>query len=76
MTERHTFAHSITGLEHAAHLTVSLRRAGFKTRLETVPIKLGGGFTTVMHNVIATSPVRPNRAERGCGIGIIPRRKP
>ena len=61
MEERHTFADSVTGLTVAFELTESLRRHGFKTRLETTNFK---GF--VLHTVVATPAPRPNRKARGC----------
>jgi hypothetical protein len=58
--DRFTFADSVTGLEHALVVTLSLRRAGFKTRLVTSTL---AGFT--LHTVVSTPPKRPNRKARG-----------
>jgi hypothetical protein len=66
--DRFHFADSVTGLEHAAHITVSLRRAGFRTRLSTAVIKLGTGHTGLLHTVHATPPARPTRTQRGANI--------
>jgi hypothetical protein len=60
VVERYVFARSFTGLEHAMHLTVSLRRVGFKTFV---------GETEISHSpvyvLVATPKVRPSRKERG-----------
>ena len=58
-----SFADSTTGLEHAFHLTVTLRSHGFTTRLETTTFN---GF--VLHTVIATPPTRLTSADRGCNL--------
>jgi hypothetical protein len=50
MTEHFTFSDTITGLEHAVDLTLSLRRQGFKTRLVTRTLD---NFT--VHIVVSTS---------------------
>ena len=63
MVEHYTFADSVAGLARAFSTTLSLRRAGFKTRLVTRRI---AGF--VVHTVIATPPKRATRKERGCSI--------
>lgn len=63
MPERFTFADSETGLEHAFTLSLSLRAAGFKTRLVTHVLS---GFT--VHTVVAVPRLRPNRKERGCSL--------
>jgi hypothetical protein len=52
------------GLANAWETTVRLRRHGFKTRLATQQITR----TTIVQTVIATPPVRPTRAERGCNL--------
>lgn len=67
MTEHHTFPASADngeGLEQALYTTLSLRRFGFKTRLATRDFRHG----IIVYTVIATSPARPNREERGCNI--------
>jgi len=61
MVDRYTFADSETGLTLALHTTLAQRRFGFTTRLVTVPIKLGTGFTGVMYTVVCVPPARPNR---------------
>lgn len=63
MIERFTFADSVTGLDHAWTVTLSLRARGFKTHLETYEFK---GFT--LHTVVATPSRRPSRKERGCNV--------
>lgn len=61
--ERHSFPDSESGLALAFNLTLSLRRAGFKTRL--LPRVIG---TTSLHTLIATPATRPNRRARGCDV--------
>jgi len=61
MTERFTFADSEPGLVHAFNTALSLRRAGFRTRL--VPEVMGHTTVLVIH---ATPNPRPNRKARGC----------
>lgn len=63
MTEHFTFADSETGLTHALHVTCSLRRAGFKTRLATR--RLPHGF--VVHTVVPTPRPRATRKDRCSG---------
>jgi hypothetical protein len=71
MTDRFTFADSVTGLATAFELTLALRRAGFRTRLGTTTQTCGKlpplpPFT--LHTVYATPAPRANRAARGCGL--------
>jgi hypothetical protein len=63
MEERYTFANSAAGLEHALQTTLSLRAAGFKTRLVT---RVLCRFT--VHTVVATPRRRATRRERGCSL--------
>ena len=56
-----TFPNTESGLALAWETTVSLRRAGFKTRLVEPLI-----FNYRVIRVIATPPARPNRKARGC----------
>lgn len=58
---RYTFADTVEGLKHALVLTLSLRHNGVKTRL----VAHAWG-PTVVQTVVATSPPRPNRKDRGC----------
>lgn len=60
MTERFTFSDSATGLALAFETTLSLRRAGFRTHLETSVYS-----RTTVHTVVATPALRPTRKERG-----------
>jgi hypothetical protein len=55
-----TFPNTVNGLAVAWEWTVSLRRAGFKTRLAERTFQ--DRFAVV--TVVATPPVRPNRTER------------
>ena len=55
----YTFADSETGLVHAMHITVSLRRIGFRTRLATRGFSMG----TIAHSEVATPPQRKTRRE-------------
>ena len=66
MEERFSFADSETGLTLALLTTLSLRRHGFKTRLETSVVCTQRFF---LHTVVAQPPVRPTRAERGASLG-------
>jgi hypothetical protein len=59
--ELYTFADTAEGLGHAWDMTISLRRAGFKTRLKNRHVS----HTNVV-TVVAGRPIRPNRKERGC----------
>jgi hypothetical protein len=61
--EHYTFADSVAGLARAFSTTLSLRRAGFKTRLATRRI---AGFA--IYTVIATPRKRATRKERGCSV--------
>ena len=61
MTEQYFFADTETGLAHAFRATLSLRRAGFKTRLAETLL-----HRTRLHVLYATSAPRPNRKTRGC----------
>jgi hypothetical protein len=61
MPEHYTFADNVAGLTQAWETTLSLRRAGFKTRLATRQIA-----QTTVQTVVATPPKRPNRKQRGC----------
>ncbi len=60
MTDHFTFADNVAGLTHAFETTLSLRRAGFKTRLATRRIA-----RTIVQTVVATPKKRPTRRERG-----------
>ena len=64
MTERFTFADTCAGLEHALRATLTLRRAGFKTRLATRQLTR----MTLVHTVVATPAPRSTRRERGCNL--------
>lgn len=68
LKDRFTFADSVTGLEHAFDTTLTMRRHGYRTRLETTTMNVGK-LTFVLHTVVATPPPRPTRAERGCNLG-------
>ena len=59
--ERFTFADDERGLVHAINRTLSLRAAGYKTRLVRHHL-----CATVVLTVVAVSPKRPTRRERGC----------
>ena len=61
MTERFCFAETVEGLAGALHTTISLRLAGFKTRLTTEVVAHFPLY--VVHAIPAT---RPTRRERGC----------
>lgn len=61
MTETFTFANTEAGLGHALCLTLSLRRAGFKTRVVETFRK-----TTPLLILLAVPAPRPNRKTRGC----------
>jgi hypothetical protein len=67
-TELFSFADSTTGLAHAFELTLTLRRNGFATRLETTTQTVGSLPPFTLHTVVATPPARPTRAERGCDL--------
>jgi hypothetical protein len=62
MDEHYTLPHDEAGLGLLFHLTVSLRRAGHKTR---VVERLLSGRTPVV-TLVAKPKQRPNRKERGC----------
>ena len=62
MTERHTFPFNEAGLVTCLELTLTLRRKGFRTRVATRQLTR----LTRVYTVLATRPVRPTRAERGC----------
>jgi hypothetical protein len=64
MTEHYSFANDEAGLVHALHTTLSLRRAGYRTRL--VENRVG---RDVLQTVHAVEPERPNRRDRGCFTG-------
>lgn len=61
-TDLFTFADSVVGAEHAFNTTLSLRRAGYKTRLAP---RVMEGTTTRVLTVMATPAPRPSRKERG-----------
>ena len=63
MTELFHFSDSVNGLACAAFLTLSLRRAGFKTCL--VPVVIA---STRLFQLRATPRPRPNRKARGCSL--------
>lgn len=63
-----TFADSFTGLEHALFTTLLHREHGCKTRLVTHTQTVGKQVFT-LHTVHSTPAPRPNREQRGCGIG-------
>jgi hypothetical protein len=56
--ELHTFPNTVEGLEFAFHLSLSLRRAGFKTRLAE---RTMGRFNVV--TVVATQPASTRRKD-------------
>jgi hypothetical protein len=60
MTDRYTFADSVTGLQHAFDTTLNLRRHGYKTRLATRELHHSSVFT--VHTVLATPPARVRTA--------------
>lgn len=60
MTEHYTFPNSATALPLIIRTTLSLRRAGFKTRLVERQLTAH----TVVQTVVATPPTRPTRRER------------
>jgi len=68
MTDRFTFADSVTGLATAFELTLALRRAGFRTRLGTTTQTCGKLPPFTLHTVYATPAPRANRTARGCGL--------
>lgn len=63
MVETYVFADNEAGLISAFKTTLSLRRAGFKTRLIARRIA-----NTVCQVLEATPAPRPNRKVRGCDI--------
>ncbi len=63
MEDRYTFGDSCLALGNAYDTTLNLRRAGFKTHLETHTL---AGY--VLNTVVAAPAPRPNRAERGCSL--------
>jgi hypothetical protein len=61
MTERFTFPFNEAGLVTCLELTLSHRRAGFRTQVvERQMTKM-----TRVYSLLATPPERPNRAARG-----------
>jgi hypothetical protein len=54
MTERFTFADSVTGLTTALETTLTLRSHGFRTRLETTTRTVGSLPPFTLHTVVAT----------------------
>ena len=63
MTEHYTLPNTEAGLTLAFNLSLSLRRAGYRTRL--AERAFSHGYTRVV-TVVATPKPRPNRKARGC----------
>jgi hypothetical protein len=62
--EAYTFSNTEAGLVHALEITLSLRRAGFRTRLEErlMPSKSNPDLDCAMVTVLATAPKHDKRA--------------
>lgn len=67
MVERYTLPHTLAGLRLALGVTLSLRTAGFTTRVTPGTMTVGKQTFRLLHLEAIPAP-RPNRAERGCNL--------